>query len=68
MAPMYGALHFIPMILFKRKKFFASPFKMILKAALGTLRSATFLGTFVAIYQCSFNIPTRFLVSLTPIL
>ncbi|KAG8881283.1 hypothetical protein FRB99_004732, partial [Tulasnella sp. 403] len=51
MAPMYGALHFIPMLLFKRKLFFKKPLRMSAKALLGTLRSASFLGVFVAIYQ-----------------
>ncbi|KAG8957389.1 hypothetical protein FRC03_010200 [Tulasnella sp. 419] len=51
MAPVYGALHFIPMLLFKRKIFMKDPLRMMVKALLGTIRSSTFLGAFVAIYQ-----------------
>lgn len=47
----YGALHFIPMILFKRKDMAKDPLKMLLKATVGTGRSSTFLGVFVVIYQ-----------------
>jgi len=54
MAPIYGALHFIPMLLFKRKAFLRDPLTMTLKAALGTGRSAAFLGTYVVIYQTYF--------------
>ncbi|KAG8987738.1 hypothetical protein FRB93_004398 [Tulasnella sp. JGI-2019a] len=50
-APMYGALHFIPMLVFRRKIFANAPLKMTIKALLGTLRSSTFLGAFVMIYQ-----------------
>jgi len=49
---MYGALHFIPMLLFKRKVVAKQPLNMMMKALLGTLRSASFLGVFVGIYQC----------------
>lgn len=52
MLPIYGALHFIPMMLFKRKGFIQEPLKMLLRAGWGTTRSAAFLGTFVVIYQC----------------
>jgi len=51
MLPIYGALHFIPMILFKRKEVANSPLTMFSKAALGTGRSSTFLAIFVVIYQ-----------------
>ncbi|KAF7432589.1 hypothetical protein PC9H_004531 [Pleurotus ostreatus] len=54
MLPIYGALHFIPAILFKRKEFFRQPLKMLLKAGWGTTRSSAFLGTFVIIYQTAF--------------
>jgi hypothetical protein len=48
----YGALHFIPMLLFKNKALRKDPLKMLYKAAFGTLRSSTFLGVFVMLYQC----------------
>jgi len=51
MLPIYGALHFIPTLLFKRKEVFKHPLKMLLKAAFGTGRSSTFMATFVTIYQ-----------------
>jgi len=51
MLPIYGALHFIPMLLFKRKEVARNPAKMLLRAAFGTGRSTTFLATFVTIYQ-----------------
>lgn len=57
MLPIYGALHFIPPILFKRKVFFKSPLKVLLRSALGTGRSSAFLGLFVIIYQCGCACP-----------
>ncbi|KAJ7600748.1 hypothetical protein C8J56DRAFT_911179 [Mycena floridula] len=51
MLPIYGALHFIPKVLFKRKTFVKDPLKMLLEAAKGTGRSSAFLGIFVVIYQ-----------------
>jgi hypothetical protein len=49
--PIYGALHVVPMLLFKRKAVARAPGPMILRAGLGSTRSAAFLATFVAIYQ-----------------
>jgi len=54
MFPIYGALHLVPAILFKRKVFWQDPWKVIIRAALGTTRSSTFLGIFVVIYQTFF--------------
>ncbi|KAH9482253.1 hypothetical protein JR316_0004351 [Psilocybe cubensis] len=51
MLPIYGALHFFPAVLFKRKSFVQDPGKVLLKATLGSLRSSAFLGAFVAVYQ-----------------
>lgn len=48
MFPVYGALHVIPMILFKRKQFNMA---MLLRGLKGTVRSSTFLSVFVFIYQ-----------------
>lgn len=51
MFPVYGALHVIPAVLFKRSKFMKTPAKVLLRALLGTMRSSAFLGVFVVIYQ-----------------
>jgi hypothetical protein len=51
MLPIYGALHFIPKVLFKRKEFLKDPWAILLKAGWGTTRSSAFLGVFVIIYQ-----------------
>ena len=49
--PIYGALHIVPMLLFKRKAVAHTPVPMIRRASLGTIRSSTFLAMFVALYQ-----------------
>ncbi|KAI5993461.1 hypothetical protein EDD15DRAFT_2387989 [Pisolithus albus] len=49
--PIYGALHFLPMILFKRKAFLSKPVHMLGKAGVGTIRSSAFLAAFVASFQ-----------------
>ncbi|KDN49260.1 hypothetical protein RSAG8_01962, partial [Rhizoctonia solani AG-8 WAC10335] len=54
MVPIYGALHFIPMVLFKQSEFMKHPLKMLRRSAYATARSSTFLGVFVAIYQTYF--------------
>ncbi|OJT15479.1 hypothetical protein TRAPUB_7350 [Trametes pubescens] len=54
MLPIYGALHFIPMMLFRRNTFMKRPAHMLLRAALGTARSSAFLGVFVTIFQTYF--------------
>jgi hypothetical protein len=51
MLPIYGALHFVPAVLFKRTQFMQDPKRMLVRAAWGTTRSSAFLGTFVVIYQ-----------------
>ncbi|KAF5385411.1 hypothetical protein D9757_005387 [Collybiopsis confluens] len=51
MLPIYGALHFVPAVLFKRSTFMKNPLKVLMKAAIGTGRSSSFLGLFVIIYQ-----------------
>ncbi|KIP03793.1 hypothetical protein PHLGIDRAFT_110411 [Phlebiopsis gigantea 11061_1 CR5-6] len=52
--PLYGALHFIPMLLFKWGVVYNEPLKMLTKAGVGTLRSSTFFGMCVVIYQSWF--------------
>ena len=49
--PVYGALHFIPPILFKWTSFLKDPWSVILRAGLGSARSSAFLGVFVIIFQ-----------------
>ena len=39
------------MLLFKRKAVARAPASMVFRASWGTMRSAAFLGVFVAIYQ-----------------
>lgn len=51
MLPIYGALHLIPAVLFKRKVFLENPWRVLARAGLGTARSSAFLGVFVVIYQ-----------------
>lgn len=51
MLPIYGALHFVPAVLFKRKAFAEDPGKVLVRAGMGSLRSSAFLGVFVVIYQ-----------------
>ena len=58
MLPLYGALHFVPMILFKRNVVLRAPLKMFIKAALGSARSSAFLACFVLIYQSKFTLPS----------
>jgi hypothetical protein len=55
MLPIYGALHFIPAMLFKRKEFWEDPAYMAMKSLWGTTRSSAFLGVFVVIYQGRFG-------------
>lgn len=51
MLPVYSALHFIPMLVLRRKSFVRDPIKMLGKAMLGTFRSSSFLAVFIMIYQ-----------------
>lgn len=49
--PIYGALHFVPMILFKRHAFFKNPLQKLGRAGWATIRSSAFLATFIATFQ-----------------
>jgi len=49
--PVYGALHFVPLLFFKRAAFMRTPGRMTLRAAWGTARSTAFLSLAVVIYQ-----------------
>ncbi|KAL5487505.1 hypothetical protein ACEPAI_5613 [Sanghuangporus weigelae] len=54
MFPIYGALHLVPAVLFKWKRFLDDPSRVLIRAGLGTARSSAFLGVFVVIYQTFF--------------
>lgn len=58
--PIYGALHVVPMLLFKRSAFAHAPRPMLLRAGWGSMRSAGFLAVFVAIYQGAWNLLSVF--------
>ncbi|KAI0265050.1 hypothetical protein BC834DRAFT_825303 [Gloeopeniophorella convolvens] len=51
MLPVYGALHFVPLLLFKHVAFARAPARMAARTALGTLRSSAFLAVMVIVYQ-----------------
>jgi hypothetical protein len=51
MLPVYSALHFIPMLVLRRKHVMRDPLGMLSRALKGTLRSSSFLGVFVIIFQ-----------------
>ncbi|KZP14376.1 hypothetical protein FIBSPDRAFT_1048814 [Athelia psychrophila] len=51
MLPVYGALHFVPLVLFRWRLFLKDPKSMLLRAGAGTARSSSFLGAFVVIFQ-----------------
>lgn len=49
--PVYGALHFVPALLFRRARFIKEPLSMFLRTLWGSSRSSAFLGAFVMIYE-----------------
>jgi len=51
MLPVYSALHFIPMLVLRRKHFAKDPLGLLMKATVGTIRSCSFLGVYVMLYQ-----------------
>ncbi|GAA5936909.1 uncharacterized protein JCM15063_000098 [Sporobolomyces koalae] len=50
-APVYAGLHLIPPIILRYKVFLKNPQTVFSKAFFGTLRSSSFLATFVVIFQ-----------------
>jgi len=50
MFPVYGALHFVPSLLFKHQVWLSQPKTMAIRAITGTARSSSFLGAFVMVY------------------
>jgi len=52
--PVYGALHFVPVLLFRRARFVKDPLNMFLRTLWGSSRSSAFLGAFVMIYEASY--------------
>ncbi|GAA5862498.1 hypothetical protein JCM8547_002084 [Rhodosporidiobolus lusitaniae] len=71
-APVYLGLHVIPPIVLRRKVFLADPRSALLKSLLGTLRSCSFLATFVTLFQglvcCQRNLYIALHGKLPPIL
>ncbi|KAI8064366.1 hypothetical protein BC940DRAFT_242492 [Gongronella butleri] len=51
MMPVYGTLHFVPMIVLRNKHLKKEPVKMLSKTTIATLKSGAFLATFVTLYQ-----------------
>lgn len=49
--PVYGTLHFVPMLLLRTQHFKKDPVGMLSKTTLATLKSGAFLATFVTLYQ-----------------
>ncbi|GAA5802042.1 hypothetical protein HPULCUR_007502 [Helicostylum pulchrum] len=49
--PVYGTLHFVPMLLLRTKHFKSDPVNMLSKTTIATMRSGAFLATFVTLYQ-----------------
>ncbi|KPV76961.1 uncharacterized protein RHOBADRAFT_51936 [Rhodotorula graminis WP1] len=50
-APVYAGLHFVPPLLFRSKAWMKRPSTFLLKSLLGTLRSCSFLASFVTLFQ-----------------
>ncbi|KAI7906884.1 uncharacterized protein BX663DRAFT_426074 [Cokeromyces recurvatus] len=49
--PIYGTLHFVPMLLLRAKHFKRDPVTMLSKTTIATLKSGAFMATFVTLYQ-----------------
>ncbi|KAI9486495.1 MAG: hypothetical protein EXX96DRAFT_534748 [Benjaminiella poitrasii] len=49
--PVYGTLHFVPMLLLRAKHFQRDPVTMLSKTSIATLKSGAFMATFVTLYQ-----------------
>ncbi|CAO3647052.1 unnamed protein product [Mucor fragilis] len=49
--PVYGTLHFVPMLLLRSQHFKRDPVNMLSKTTIATLKSGAFLATFVTLYQ-----------------
>lgn len=49
--PIYGALHFVPLLFFKRTALARAPIRMAMRAAWGTARSTAFLSVAVVTFQ-----------------
>lgn len=55
MLPVYSALHLIPALVLRRHNFQRAPLRMLAKVVWGIVRSCSFLGGFVVIYQCEWG-------------
>jgi hypothetical protein len=49
--PVYGALHFVPLLLLRRTRFIKDPLSMFLRTLWGSSRSSAFLGVYVIICE-----------------
>lgn len=49
--PVYGTLHFVPMLLLRTQHFKKDPVNMLSKTTIATLKSGAFLATFITLYQ-----------------
>ncbi|CEH17343.1 Uncharacterized conserved protein [Ceraceosorus bombacis] len=52
--PVYATLHFVPAIFLRMGAFRKDPWRILSRAAFGSLRSSSFLGVFVIIFQTFF--------------
>jgi len=51
MLPVYGTLHFVPMLLLRTEHLKREPVKMLTKTTIATMKSGAFLASFVMLYQ-----------------
>ncbi|KAI7861729.1 hypothetical protein BDF14DRAFT_1898696 [Spinellus fusiger] len=51
MMPVYGTLHFVPLLLLRTKSVMEAPFKMLSRTAIATIKSGAFLASFITIFQ-----------------
>ncbi|KAI9323625.1 hypothetical protein BX666DRAFT_1847844 [Dichotomocladium elegans] len=51
MFPVYGTLHFVPMLLLRNKHLRKDPQGMLKRTALATIKSCAMMGVFVTLYQ-----------------
>ncbi|KAI8582245.1 hypothetical protein K450DRAFT_228052 [Umbelopsis ramanniana AG] len=51
MLPVYGTLHFVPMLLLRTEHLKRDPVKLLSKTTVATMKSGAFLASFVMLYQ-----------------
>jgi hypothetical protein len=52
--PVYTTLHFVPAVFLRMRAFRKDPIKVFLRSLFGSIRSSSFLGVFVIIFQTTF--------------